>query len=49
MERVEEIQANLAGRFPCCMKTMVRSNVTHGFWLVSVEYICESVRNDITC
>ncbi|KAK5837948.1 B3 domain-containing protein Os01g0234100-like [Gossypium arboreum] len=33
MEQVEEIQANLAGRFPSCMKTMVRSNVTHGFWL----------------
>ncbi|PPS12141.1 hypothetical protein GOBAR_AA08528 [Gossypium barbadense] len=33
MEQVEEIQTNLAGRFPSCMKTMVRSNVTHGFWL----------------
>ncbi|GMI74551.1 hypothetical protein HRI_001124400 [Hibiscus trionum] len=33
MERVEEIKANLASKFPSCMKTMVRSNVTHGFWL----------------
>ncbi|XVE93349.1 hypothetical protein REPUB_Repub01dG0184200 [Reevesia pubescens] len=33
MERVEEVQANLAPRFPSCMKTMVRSNVRHGFWL----------------
>ncbi|KAE8672827.1 putative AP2/B3-like transcriptional factor family protein [Hibiscus syriacus] len=33
MEQVEDLQTNLAGRFPSCTKTMVRSNVTHGFWL----------------
>ncbi|XVF01240.1 hypothetical protein REPUB_Repub04eG0071000 [Reevesia pubescens] len=30
---VEEVRANLDARFPSCMKTMVRSNVRHGFWL----------------
>ncbi|XP_022762332.1 B3 domain-containing protein Os01g0234100-like [Durio zibethinus] len=33
MERVEEVEANLAASFPSCTKTMVRSNVRHGFWL----------------
>ncbi|KAI9180329.1 hypothetical protein LWI28_003627 [Acer negundo] len=33
MERAEEVRANLEATFPSFEKSMVRSNVTHGFWL----------------
>ncbi|KAK3195762.1 hypothetical protein Dsin_027072 [Dipteronia sinensis] len=32
-ERAEEVRANLEATFPSFEKSMVRSNVTHGFWL----------------
>lgn len=37
MERAEEFRANLPAEIPSFLKTMVRSNVTTGFWLVSPE------------
>lgn len=50
MEQVEEVQANLASRFPSCMKTMVRSNVRHGFWLHLPMPFCKlhMPKNDTT-
>ncbi|XWS54819.1 hypothetical protein CRYUN_Cryun10bG0122000 [Craigia yunnanensis] len=50
MEQVEEVQDNLAARFPSCMKTMVRSNVRHGFWLHLPMPFCKlhMPKNDTT-
>ncbi|XVF67597.1 hypothetical protein PTKIN_Ptkin10aG0133900 [Pterospermum kingtungense] len=50
MEQVEEVRANLASRFPSCMKTMVRSNVRHGFWLHLPMPFCKlhMPKNDTT-
>ncbi|XVE66863.1 hypothetical protein DITRI_Ditri08aG0114200 [Diplodiscus trichospermus] len=46
----QEVQANLAARFPSCMKTMVRSNVRHGFWLHLPMPFCKlhMPKNDTT-
>lgn len=35
MKRAEEIQANLAAENPSFVKSMLKSHVTGGFWLVS--------------
>ncbi|XP_022746414.1 B3 domain-containing protein Os01g0234100-like isoform X2 [Durio zibethinus] len=50
MEQVEQVQANLAARFPTCTKTMVRSNVRHGFWLHLPMPFCKlhMPKNDTT-
>jgi len=34
MERAEEIQAYLGNKFPTCVKPMLPSHVSGGFWLV---------------
>lgn len=49
IERAEEVRANLAASCPSCpsfWKAMVKSNVSHGFWLVSLMF-CSKFNNAI--
>ncbi|KAL5790701.1 hypothetical protein ACOSQ2_005589 [Xanthoceras sorbifolium] len=50
MERAEEFRANLEPTFPSFWKSMVRSNVTHGFWLHLPMRFCKLYmpKNDST-
>lgn len=50
MERAEEFRANLPAEIPSFLKTMVRSNVTTGFWLHLPMPFCKlhMPRNNIT-
>lgn len=37
MDRAIEVQEKLPPEFPSCVKLMLRSHVTGGFWLVSKD------------
>ncbi|CAK9150780.1 unnamed protein product [Ilex paraguariensis] len=41
MERAEEVQANLATKFPSFVKPMLPSHVTGGFWLSFPKHFCD--------
>ncbi|KAK4477046.1 hypothetical protein RD792_016248 [Penstemon davidsonii] len=41
LERAQEVQENLNTQFPSFVKTMIRSNVTHGFWLSLPKLFCD--------
>lgn len=47
IERAEEVRANLAPSYPSFWKAMVKSNVSHGFWLVSLIIFCPKFTNAI--
>lgn len=47
IERAEEVRANLAPSNPSFWKAMVKSNVSHGFWLVSLIIFCPKFTNAI--
>lgn len=46
IEQAEELRANLEASFPSFWKAMVKSNVTHGFWLVRLIF-CLKFENTI--
>ncbi|XP_027105925.1 B3 domain-containing protein Os01g0234100 isoform X1 [Coffea arabica] len=40
LHRAHEVQAKLPSNFPCCVKHMLRSHVTGGFWLSLPKQFC---------
>lgn len=46
IERAEQLRANLEATFPSFCKALVKSNVTHGFWLVGLIF-CPKVKKTI--
>lgn len=42
MLRAQEVQSRLGNEFPCCLKMMVKSQVTCGFWLGLPLHFCKS-------
>ncbi|KAA8536185.1 hypothetical protein F0562_028663 [Nyssa sinensis] len=41
MERAQEVQSHLVAKFPSCVKSMLRSHVTGGFWLSLPKQFCD--------